>query len=593
MHSLINQITNIIATQSVNSIENNDIEGMFTSQHDFSSVIDNFNGSYYPANIAVSDTPNLPASSYTPLSLEISQFILTKQVPTGDETVELQGEIIKANFTQNFNDIETRDLNSVYVSSSNQNNSLTNGAIDTNTNIVTGNLLASNHIAHEGELNLSLEQLSQHAKSNDGYNASLQPNTRNVNHEINRDVNSVLGNKATKVDVPLNNGIEIDNNLSQVETLLKDKNLTSVKNEESNITKSVESLTNGHAVQVAKINSANTISDLDIKNIDEKPIASQSITPHSQTQELESLLPGKINKVNISSEYNNREEIQIAQKIEHGNLHNSQQKANNSEIDKPLVTSIEEITDNKSLYNVNQLNNNELNKSRFKNERLEINQQSLQNSNVNERHVIVNSLEKDILQDNINLSKNIIDVPKEIVKSQINEASIDKPFVNTISTEPLSSTNKVLASEKSLFQMPLNGEVKNGEDVAQQITWAKNNNANHVKIALSPEHLGALEINIEQDRDGLNIQFTTQNSLAKDALETFMPRLKDMLEQQGLNLQNTNVSQQNSGNNSNDPESPSEQYNNGIAEDRVDNLSQSVNAEDNASNSKYIIEAFA
>ena len=38
--------------------------------------------------------------------------------------------------------------------------------------------------------------------------------------------------------------------------------------------------------------------------------------------------------------------------------------------------------------------------------------------------------------------------------------------------------------------------------------------------------------------------------MAKDALESFLPRLKDMLEQSGLALNNANVSQQGEGKNS-------------------------------------------
>ena len=90
-------------------------------------------------------------------------------------------------------------------------------------------------------------------------------------------------------------------------------------------------------------------------------------------------------------------------------------------------------------------------------------------------------------------------------------------------------------------------EIRNGNDIAEQISWAHRNNAQHVRISISPEHLGAIDIKIDDAADGLNIHFMTQNMQAKEALELFMPRLKEMLEQSGFNLQNANVSQQGEG----------------------------------------------
>ena len=90
-------------------------------------------------------------------------------------------------------------------------------------------------------------------------------------------------------------------------------------------------------------------------------------------------------------------------------------------------------------------------------------------------------------------------------------------------------------------------DVRNGNEIAEQIAWARQNNAQQLRISVSPEHLGAVDISIDDAADGLNIQFVTQNLQAKEALELFMPRLKEMLEQSGLNLQNASVSQQGEG----------------------------------------------
>lgn len=121
-----------------------------------------------------------------------------------------------------------------------------------------------------------------------------------------------------------------------------------------------------------------------------------------------------------------------------------------------------------------------------------------------------------------------------------------------VSLKPLSTDAQILpARELSPSELTSSalktGEIRNGNDIAEQIAWAQRNNTQQVRISISPEHLGAIDISIDDAADGLNIQFMTQNALAKDALELFMPRLKEMLEQSGFNLQNANVSQQGEG----------------------------------------------
>ena len=67
-------------------------------------------------------------------------------------------------------------------------------------------------------------------------------------------------------------------------------------------------------------------------------------------------------------------------------------------------------------------------------------------------------------------------------------------------TEQLNVSNRVLGLERSPLNINNSNQVNNGDDLAQQIAWAKHSGASQVKIALSPEHLGALEISIEDDK---------------------------------------------------------------------------------------------
>ncbi len=170
---------------------------------------------------------------------------------------------------------------------------------------------------------------------------------------------------------------------------------------------------------------------------------------------------------------------------------------------------------------------------------------------------IVNAQERPVARPDYSstVQQNFVVESAPVVK--IVEINIDQKTPVTInigadavsSLKPVSSDYQLLPSREILqsdsgLQATRSGEIRNGNDIADQIAWARQNNAQHVRISVSPEHLGAVDISIDDAAEGLNIQFVTQNLQAKEALELFMPRLKEMLEQSGLNLQNASVSQQ-------------------------------------------------
>ncbi|WMN54758.1 flagellar hook-length control protein FliK [Vibrio fluvialis] len=64
---------------------------------------------------------------------------------------------------------------------------------------------------------------------------------------------------------------------------------------------------------------------------------------------------------------------------------------------------------------------------------------------------------------------------------------------------------------------------------------------------MDPPELGRLHIRMNMHGDGASVQFTVSNQQARDALEHSMPRLREMLAQQGVQLADTSVQQQNSG----------------------------------------------
>ena len=67
------------------------------------------------------------------------------------------------------------------------------------------------------------------------------------------------------------------------------------------------------------------------------------------------------------------------------------------------------------------------------------------------------------------------------------------------------------------------------------------------EVQLHPEELGSMQIKLNLQQDQLSVQFVVQQGAAKEALEQQMPRLRELLEQQGIALTEGQVEQRQSG----------------------------------------------
>ena len=65
-----------------------------------------------------------------------------------------------------------------------------------------------------------------------------------------------------------------------------------------------------------------------------------------------------------------------------------------------------------------------------------------------------------------------------------------------------------------------------------------------VDIRLDPPELGKMQVRLHLHNDQATVQFTVQNQQAKESLEQNMPRLREMLAEQGVNVGDANVGQQ-------------------------------------------------
>ena len=81
------------------------------------------------------------------------------------------------------------------------------------------------------------------------------------------------------------------------------------------------------------------------------------------------------------------------------------------------------------------------------------------------------------------------------------------------------------------------------KDLGEQIVWMNNKAIPAAEIKLNPEHLGPISVRIDVNKDQATILFTAQHVEVKEAIEASIPKLREMLGTQQLNLINVNISQ--------------------------------------------------
>jgi len=82
------------------------------------------------------------------------------------------------------------------------------------------------------------------------------------------------------------------------------------------------------------------------------------------------------------------------------------------------------------------------------------------------------------------------------------------------------------------------------QQMAQQVSYMIKGGFQQAEIKLNPAHLGPMEIKLMMNDDQASINIVAQHAPVRDALDSALPRLKEMLEQQGLNLADVDVSTQ-------------------------------------------------
>lgn len=81
------------------------------------------------------------------------------------------------------------------------------------------------------------------------------------------------------------------------------------------------------------------------------------------------------------------------------------------------------------------------------------------------------------------------------------------------------------------------------EAMGQRVQWMVSKGIQKADVRLNPPNLGPLEVRVNMTDEGAEIRFISQHGVVRDSVESAMPRLREMLAEQGIDLANVDVSE--------------------------------------------------
>jgi flagellar hook-length control protein FliK len=80
--------------------------------------------------------------------------------------------------------------------------------------------------------------------------------------------------------------------------------------------------------------------------------------------------------------------------------------------------------------------------------------------------------------------------------------------------------------------------------LSEPVKWLMQTNTNSIELKLHPVNLGAIEVRVTMEAEKAHVQFLSSNAIVRDVLEAALPRLRDSLAQDGLQLGTVSISDQ-------------------------------------------------
>jgi len=133
------------------------------------------------------------------------------------------------------------------------------------------------------------------------------------------------------------------------------------------------------------------------------------------------------------------------------------------------------------------------------------------------------------------------DTPAPVATDTTPVAGRDAPFP-TLAPTPMAIDRLPAVPQPALVQ-PSDPRSGYGDELASSVVWMAENRLGHAQLQVSPDHLGPIEVRLQIDGARVHAEFYSAQPEVRHALESSLPRLREMLGQQGLQLGQADVGQ--------------------------------------------------
>lgn len=118
------------------------------------------------------------------------------------------------------------------------------------------------------------------------------------------------------------------------------------------------------------------------------------------------------------------------------------------------------------------------------------------------------------------------------------------PALQSTATQPAGAAGNTAALGKALLSMPVPQTVAGpgwGTAIGERLVWMAKGEMQRAELKLTPPNLGPLEIRLTINDDKASVAFVSHHAATRDAIEAALPRLREMLAQEALQLVRADV----------------------------------------------------
>jgi flagellar hook-length control protein FliK len=134
----------------------------------------------------------------------------------------------------------------------------------------------------------------------------------------------------------------------------------------------------------------------------------------------------------------------------------------------------------------------------------------------------------------------------ETASASATSTSINDKAAPQVATAAVNKLAQDMKADVPALTRPLSHPAWN-QEVGERIIWMNNRGISSAEIRMNPQNMGPITVRIDVDAEQqTSVSFTAQNADVRTALEASIPRLREMLSSQNLNLADVSVSQQSS-----------------------------------------------